>query len=96
MSWKEFKEMIYYTLLKRGQVLIAILGLIVAILVFMNAQKYGIGVNTISSNVLTNCATDTDCFEYCNGCVSVASTKQCEPNTSIICGCINNTCSQIT
>jgi len=96
MSWQELKEMMYYTLLKRGQVLIVILGLIVAILVFMNAQKYGIGVNTISSNVLTNCESNTDCFEYCSRCVSVASTKQCESNTSITCGCINNTCSDIT
>ena len=96
MSWQEFKEMIYYTLLKRGQVLIAVLGLIVAILVYMNAMKYGIGVSAISSNVLTNCESDTGCFEYCGRCVSVASTQHCEPNASIVCGCINNTCSSIT
>jgi len=96
MGWHEFKEMIYYVLLKRGQILIAILGLIVAILVYMNATRYGIGVNTIAGGVITNCETDMNCFEDCGRCVSVSSNKNCPPNFSIICSCINSTCTEIT
>jgi hypothetical protein len=96
MGWKEFTEMIYYTLLKRGQILIAILGLIVAILVYLNAQKYGIGVAAVEKNVIAGCQTDNDCIEDCGKCVSGGYSSRCVLNTSVTCNCINKTCTKVT
>jgi hypothetical protein len=96
MSWQEFKEMVYYVLLKRGQVLIAVLGLVVAILVYLNATKYGLGVAAVTQDVITTCQADTECFEYCGRCVSVAGTRNCEPNFTVVCGCVEGNCQNIT
>lgn len=96
MAWKEFSELIYYTLLKRGQILIAILGLIVAILVYLNAQKYGIAVKTVTSEAFTSCETDADCIEDCGVCKSSGFSNKCEFNASVICKCINKTCTKVS
>ena len=87
-----FGDFFYYTLLKHAKVIIAILGAIVAILVFMYVQKFGMGFETTTSASVRVCEEDVDCFEYCGNCVSIASTKVCPPNESIKCACINNRC----
>ena len=95
MGWKGFTEMMYYVLLKHGQVLTVVLCIIVGILVFANAQRFGLIVLGIENAVITTCESDFDCFESCEKCVSVKS-NNCEPNLSMICSCINRTCTQIT
>ncbi len=87
-----FGDFFYYTLLKHGKIIIAILGIMVAILVFMYIKKFGVGFKTTTEASVKYCEEDFDCFEYCGDCVSIKSTAYCEPNSSIKCVCINNQC----
>jgi len=95
MSWKGFTEVMYHVLLKHGQILTVVLCIIVGILVFANAQKFGLIVLGTENAVITACESDFDCSESCGKCVSVNS-NNCETNPSIICSCINQSCSRIT
>lgn len=87
-----FGDFFYYTLLKHGKIIIAILGLIVAILVYFYMKKFGISFKEITIASVKYCEEDIDCFEHCGECVSIKSTKKCEKNLSIKCVCINNRC----
>lgn len=89
MGWYDF---FYYTLIKHGKILIAILGIILAIIVFMYAQKFGMGYNAAAESAYIACDTEYDCFEWCGKCVSTAGTEICEPNETVSCGCIRNKC----
>ena len=85
-------DFIYYTLLKHGKILVAIAGLVIAIIVFMNSQGFGTGIEQTQTNSLKYCENDSDCFEHCNECVSIKDSRVCEENTSINCICVNNSC----
>jgi hypothetical protein len=89
MSWHDF---FYYTLIKHGKILIAILGIIIAILVFMFAQKFGMDYQSSAETAYTACGTDEECFEWCGKCVSTSGARVCEPNETISCTCINEKC----
>ncbi|MCD6575890.1 MAG: hypothetical protein J7K73_01890 [Nanoarchaeota archaeon] len=89
MSLSEF---FYYTLLKHGKIIIIILGIIVAILVYVDMQKFGVGFKETTTNSMKYCEEDSDCFEYCGDCVSVKRNIVCEPNTTIKCVCRNHIC----
>ena len=83
---------LYYTLLKHGKIIIAIMGAIIAVLVFMYIQKFGIDFKVTTENTMRYCEEDKDCFEHCGDCVSIKSTRYCAPNNSIRCTCANNSC----
>ena len=85
-------DFIYYNLLKHGKILIALAGLVIAIIVFLHSQNFGIGVEQTEANSMKYCETNSDCFEHCNECVSIKDSRICEENNSIKCVCINNTC----
>jgi len=85
-------DFIYYTLLKHGKIIVVVMGTIVAILVFMYIQKFGIGVKAATENSVRYCEEDLECSEYCGDCVAIKSTRYCPPNASIKCACINNSC----
>jgi hypothetical protein len=87
-----FGDFFYYTLLKHSGIIIAVLGTIVAILVLMYMQKFGMGLKTTTENSISTCKEDFDCFEHCGKCVSIASQKICDPNLTISCGCIESKC----
>ncbi len=86
-------EFIYYTLLKHGKIIIAIVGFMIAIIVFMYTQNFGMKVDETTQYSLVQCDYDSDCFEHCGECVSIKDSRFCEDNESIHCACINNTCS---
>ena len=92
MSKMASGDFFYYTLLKHGKILIGIAGLIIAILVFVYTQHFGVGFEETRNNSMKYCEEDMDCFEHCGECVSVKNAKICTPNESIKCACINNTC----
>ncbi len=86
-------DFLYYNLLKHGKILIIVLGTIVAVLVFLYIQKFGIAFKTTTNNSLKYCEEDIECFDYCGSCVAIKPTKHCETNTSVKCACVNNSCS---
>jgi len=88
-----FGDFFYYTLLKHGRVIIVVLGIILVIMVVTYSQRFGIGMERTTADVLTHCTEDTDCFEHCGECVSLASARYCEPDPDIKCVCINKQCS---
>ena len=88
-------EFLYYTLLKHGKIIVVVMGAIIAVLVFMYIQKFGIGFKTTTENSVKYCEDDLECFDYCGDCVAVKSTKYCAPNNSVKCACINNSCSVV-
>lgn len=71
-------DFIYYTLLKKGKIIITILGLIVFIMVFFYIKNWETGFEEVTTNSLKTCSEDNDCFYWCDDCVSVASTEICE------------------
>jgi hypothetical protein len=75
----EFADFFYYALLKRGKILTVILGIIIFIMVFTYFANWGTGFKEITSNSLKNCNSDSECFSWCEECVSLASTQYCEP-----------------
>ena len=87
-----YKDFFYYTLLKKAKIIILILGLILAIMVFIYIKKFGIGFKATTEASVRFCEENIDCFEHCGECVSIQSTKFCEPNLTITCACINSTC----
>ena len=87
-----FSDFFYYTLLKHGKIIIALVGLTIAVIVFFHAQKFGLEFKKTTSSSIKYCESDSDCFEHCGECVSIATPETCEPNESINCICVNNTC----
>ena len=85
-------EFIYVVILKHGKIIIAILGLIVAILVYLNMQRFGIGVHSVMVNSVDYCDSNSDCMEWCGSCVSVKDGRYCQPNDTINCVCKEHAC----
>jgi len=85
-------DFFYYTLLKHGKIIIAIVGLLIAIIVFNYSHNFSTNFEKTTSNSINYCEEDSECFEHCGECVSIKTSETCAPNESIKCACINNTC----
>jgi type IV secretory pathway VirB3-like protein len=86
-------EFLYYALLKHGKIITVILAVILFIMVFIYAQNWQMGFKEITSNSLKTCSDNTDCFYWCNECVSIASTNVCKSEYHP-CKCVNGLCQE--
>jgi len=87
----KLSDVFYYNFLKKGWIIVAILGILIGILVINYAVHWIGGVSEVSKASTTSCSDSTDCTEHCGECVSIADNRVCEP-TIVSCTCINSTC----
>lgn len=87
------KDFIYYTLLKKGKIIIAILGIIVFMMVFIYFQNWQLGFKEVTTNTVKTCSQNSECFYWCDECVSIASTEICKSEYRP-CKCVNGICQE--
>jgi hypothetical protein len=84
-------DFIYYVLLKGGKILVLILGTILFIMIVVYFQNWQTGFEQITTNSVKTCQDSSDCFYWCDECVSIASTQVCKSPYKP-CECVENLC----
>ena len=87
-------DFLYYTVLKKGGIIIIALGVFLFVLIFIYIGRFGTGVSEVTSASLRECVNDVDCFFHCGDCYSIKPTQYCanENNEIAECICKDNRC----
>ena len=91
----EVDKFFYYNLLKKSKIIVVVLGIIVVLMVVIYSKKFGLGIEETTTNSLIYCEEDSDCFEHCEKCVSIASAEVCENHPEVNCACIDTKCAVV-
>ena len=84
-------DFLYYTVLKKGGIIILILGVLLGTMLYFYVENWGANFQTTTENARKKCDENADCFYWCDECVSIASTKTCEACLTCRCVCNNET-----
>ncbi|MDD5182369.1 MAG: hypothetical protein PHC66_04350 [Candidatus Nanoarchaeia archaeon] len=87
----KLSDSFYFNFLKKGGIIIAILGIIIGIFVLNYAFHWIKGISQVSEVSTKTCTDSTSCIEHCGECVSIKDSRICQAK-GIKCSCINSTC----
>jgi hypothetical protein len=87
----KLSDIFYFNFLKKGAIIVAILGILLGILVVGYSFRWINGVHQTSSVSVKVCSNSTDCIEHCGECVSIVDSRVCA-QTGLQCACLNSTC----